>query len=533
AKESPQHNRYAKYEGEPERRDERRKDRHGRPQRRLEAAAGRGPSPPPGSQRGGRPPSPRPEGGGRGRDRRPDGGRPAPLAPPLPEVQIALTPEDQGVDVLAKQIRITGRAYPLFEIAQIILQKPERHAVTFSVKKRADGTVIQALFLCALDDTLWLSEDDAVRYVLDRHFPTFYQPERTKIDPPKGVYTFVAQCGMSGVILGPPNYHDYQNQLRKLHTEKFPRMPFDAFKARVKIVKDEEVVKKWVEEQSWKTEYTCLNLPEALKLPNLEEVEKHFRQVHLANIIKPVETHRLSGAASRSLRDRNLLRLLRQQWEDQKRFPLQIATVLSQQFAARGLQFFKVNKTFTHVAVARPHYLDLEATPVSDGVRRIVEFINATPKCTHRQLLETLVPRPATPLPSSQDNATAAQVQGASSTPPLPADPTPEMAAVMTDLHWLIHQGHVIEFGNGILETAKKPFAKPTKPPKPAGPELPAAPVVETPPLAETETTPAPSGETAATSGVAPAVEADAPEGEGPVGTSSEPVPANDPPPSA
>ncbi|MEI9865273.1 MAG: hypothetical protein WDN00_12125 [Limisphaerales bacterium] len=59
---------------------------------------------------------------------------------------------------------------------------------------------------------------------------------------------------MSGAILGPPNYHDYQNQLRKLHTEKFSRMPFDMFKSRVKIVKDEAVVKKWIEDQSFKTQ---------------------------------------------------------------------------------------------------------------------------------------------------------------------------------------------------------------------------------------------------------------------------------------
>jgi hypothetical protein len=34
-------------------------------------------------------------------------------------------------------------------------------------------------------------------------------------------------------------------------------------------------------------------------------------------------------------------------------------------------------------------------------------------------------------------------------------------------LHWLIHQGHVIEFANGILETAKKPAPRPPKPEKP------------------------------------------------------------------
>jgi hypothetical protein len=32
------------------------------------------------------------------------------------------------------------------------------------------------------------------------------------------------------------------------------------------------------------------------------------------------------------------------------------------------------------------------------------------------------------------------------------------------DLHWLIHQGHVIEFANGTLETAKKPLPRPPKP---------------------------------------------------------------------
>jgi hypothetical protein len=284
-------------------------------------------------------------------------------------VQIALNPEEHAVDLLTKQIRMTGRAFPLFDIAQLVLAKPERSTVTFSIKKKPDGTAVQPLFLCALDESLWLSEDDAVRHVLDKHFNTFYQAERIKIDPPKGVYTFVAQCGISGTILGPPNYHDYQNQLRKLHLERFPRMPFDAFKARVKIVKDEETVKKWIEEQSWKTEYLCLNLPETTKLPSRAEVEKHFRQTHLPNIIKSVETHRLSGAASRNLRDRELLRLLRLRWEEQKRFPIQVATVLSQQFASRGLQFFKVNRTVTHVSVARPHYLDLESTPVSDGVR--------------------------------------------------------------------------------------------------------------------------------------------------------------------
>jgi hypothetical protein len=403
-----------------------------------------------------------------------------------------LLPDEKGVESLARQIKITGRAYPLFDIAQMILQKPERHAVVFSVKKDPEGKPVQPLFVCALDDTLWLSENEAAAHALKKHFATFYQAERTPKEPPKGTYTFVAQCGLSGVILGPPNYHDYQNQLRKLHAERFARMPFEAFKSRVKIVRDEEVVKKWIDDQSWRTEYDCLNLPEPLRLGSMEEVEKHFRETHKENIIKPVESLTMTGTAARALRNAELLRLVRSVWEDQRRFPLQIATVLSQQFAGHGLQFFKVNKTITHVCVTRPHFLDLAAAPVSEGVKRIVEHINTHAKCIRRDLVEalapSLAPAPAPialPMPAPAPDGTGA----APGQPPAPGPqfdanrPTPEQTVVIADLHWLIHQGHVIEFANGLLETAKRPTPKPPKPePKPSKQPAPPEPQPAAPP---------------------------------------------------
>ena len=480
AQEAPSSVKYAKYEGGDDRPD-RRDDRRGpRPPRRDGPPGGRREGNRPHGERRG-PPGPEGQrerfgGGERGEDRRgprrmDPRDRREPL--PLPEINASLLPEEKGVESLARQIRMTGRAYPLFDIAQMILQKPERHTVAFSVKKNAEGAPIQPLFACALDDTLWLSEAEAIAHVLKKHFSTFYQAERTATEPPKGKYTFVAQCGMSGVILGPPNHHDYQNQLRKLHAERFSRMPFEVYKSRVRIVRDEEVVKKWVEDQSFKTEYVCLNMPEPLRLGSMEAVERHFRETHKDNIIKPVESYSLNGTAARALRSAELTRLVRTIWEDQRRFPLQIATVLSQQFAGHGLQFFKVNKTFTHVSVARPHYLDLTLTPVSEGVQRIVEFINSHPKCTRRLLVEKLAPTPAPapiPIPTvAPETSATGEPNPTPAPPPASPEPTPEQNAVIGDLHWLIHQGHVIEFANGVLETAKKPIPRPPKPqPKPA-----------------------------------------------------------------
>lgn len=362
---------------------------------------------------------------------------------------------------MARQVKMTGRAFPLFDIAFLVIQKPERYAIRLVTKKNAQGQVAQPMFHCALDETIWLSEDEAIAHILQKHFATFYQADKIQTDAPKGVYTFVGQCGLSGEVLGPPNYHDYQTKLRKVHAERFGRMPFEVYKSRIKIVRDEAVVKQWVEEQSWKTEYTCLNVPEPLKLASRDEVEKHFRATHKDTIIKVVDSYVLSGMAARSLRG-GLGRVVQNLLGEQRRFPMQIATSLSQAFAQHGLQFFKVNKTVTHVAVARPHFLDLETTPVSNGVKRIVEFINANPKTNRRKLMEALAPAPvaATTPPVVAPEGEPTPVP----TPPAPAEPTAEQTALISDLHWLVHQGHVMEFANGQLDTAKKPLPKPPKP---------------------------------------------------------------------
>jgi hypothetical protein len=93
-----------------------------------------------------------------------------------------------------------------------------------------------------------------------------------------------------------------------------------------------------------------------------------------------------------------------------------------------------------------------------------VESLAPTPVPASAAPKEAPAPVPA------ETPASAPEASGAPSVPPATQEsqPTPEQTAVISDLHWLIHQGHVIEFANGVLETAKKPLPKPPKPePKP------------------------------------------------------------------
>ena len=480
-------NRYANYAGggeearerrrgeRPFRRDRAREERRGEPRSGPPRRESR-PNGPPGAPRVGRPAERRPE-----RMQAPE--------EPLPEVLVNLLPEKEGVELLARQIRLTGRAYPLFQLAGLFLQQPDRLRVQFHVKRGPEGQVLQPLFVCSLDETVWLSEEEVAQHVLRQHFDTFYQTEKVPCDPPKGTYTLVALCGLSGTILGPPNYHDYQNKLRKLYSERYAHMPFEAYKVRVRIVKDEAVVKKWLEEQSWKAEYIGLNLPEPVRFADREQVEQHFRATHLPNLVKHVEEHTLTTPESRRFMSRGLRALLRHTLDEQRRFPLKVASQLSQQLAGHGLYFFKVNKTVVHVCVARPHYLDLTAAVVSDRVRRIIEFIQAHPGCNRRKLLDALAPAPPPPPAPAPTPASAAPAGEAGATGTVPAaaptpapaepGPTPEQTAIITDLHWLIHQGHVIEFTDGRMETAQPPKPKPA--PAPKAESQPGAPKTGTP----------------------------------------------------
>jgi len=381
-----------------------------------------------------------------------------PPRPPL-ELEVALQPEKNGVESLARQIKHTGRSYPLFDIARLILAKPERYLVVLKTRKKEDGSVAQPLFFCQVDETVWLSEDQALDHVLSRHFDTFYKTDKTEIDPPKGTYTFVAQCGMSDQILGPPNYHGYQDKLRALHADRFPRLPFDVFKSRVKIIHDEEVVKQWLDDQSWKTEYIAINLPEEARLESREAVREHFREHHLSNLISGVSDVALKASVFNKKTPPRMQNLVRYAIDDQRRFPLKIVNMLSQEFSSHGLQFFKRKKSVTHVSVSRPHHLNLDHTPVSDSIRNIVTFVVDNQNCTRRMILDKFVPEP--------DKPESAEVPAEGDAPKPDTPLSPERTAILSDLHWLVHQGHVVEYANGQMEIAPKPQPQPQKKKKP------------------------------------------------------------------
>ncbi|MCE9543573.1 MAG: hypothetical protein K8R38_08690, partial [Verrucomicrobia bacterium] len=220
-----------------------------------------------GPGQGGRSAGPRPQGRPGGRDRNDRGGsrdreerRPEPVTKPLLEGwNLQLIPEAPAIEGIAKQIRSRAKAYPLFELARLIVQLSDR----YSVKLEADPEKTTELFRAKLDDSLWTSRKEAVNHLLSKHLGKFYRSTSVTTDAPKGAFAVVAQCGMSGVLLGPPNHHEYTTRLIALHSSRFKNMPFEVYKSRIRMMRDEALIEQWKTEQSTKTIYIPLTPGEA------------------------------------------------------------------------------------------------------------------------------------------------------------------------------------------------------------------------------------------------------------------------------
>ncbi len=410
--------------------------------------------------------------------------RPAPSAPPTLPIEVTFHPEEKGFAAMIEAMKHNQRAYTLFDIAKLVLNKPERHMVKFT-RQAAAGGAPEPLFVVTPGENVFLRQDEAVRFALRQHAETIFKEKKTPIDPPKGNFTFVNRCGITGVWLGPPNYHEYQSRLVRHHQSRLRHMHFEEFKSRIQTVKDPEAVKAWVDSLSFKTEYECLLDPEPKSFATRDEIEKHFIENHLAKYVTSAPEVRISGVASRQLQNPALLETIRLAWEQERKFPLKTANEMRGRLRHEGFHFFKDPKGITYISRIKPQKFD-SITHLSEQIQKIIVFLRGHFGSKRKKLIEHMVPPPAapaeTPVPTQTPapaGDTVAIASGLTTDASAPATPAPIMPSaedrVLADLHWLIQDGYVVEFSDGRL------WALADKPPQPVSTKKPKAAATETP----------------------------------------------------
>ena len=279
----------------------------------------------------------------------------------------------------------------------------------------------------------------------------FYETKVTLNDPIKGDFNSVARERTTGTLLGPTNHHSYQPQLRRFYEQRFSRrMSFLDFQRQIENVSDPALVEQWKEEARKATTFVTRQEEPAQTFNTEAEAERHFREKYLPTLITETPEAEVDGVTSRRLPDRGIARLIENAWSAEVRSPSSMMQELAGRFRGTGLQIFRHRKGMLFVSPIRLKPIDESA--VSDSVRQILETLKASPRINRKELAEKLIAPETDPAEAEMGMDDDAAMMAAE------AEKT--KLCLTSDLHWMIREGHVIEFNEGSLDL---PRAKPPK----------------------------------------------------------------------
>ncbi len=449
---------------------------------------------------GGQSGGPRREGGPRFGGPREGGFAPRDQGPYIsPYFNVTFYPDDTGFSALAKAIRASCRTYELFEIARVIIGKNDRFiAVVQHKPSEGSPDAKPAPFAISVPDGIpFESEAAALGYVFEKHFGTFFETAEVEIDPPKGNFQVVNRCTVTGELLGPPNYHRY-NQIVQQHHAANIKLPFEVYRGKIESVREPEVIAQWLEKMKKTTRYTwkvappaavvapaaeapaadavegevavapeaAPAAPEAAPAPSFDSLEE-ARSYLLANakekLVRTVESVRFSGKNLETLPPGELRRTIEGALERQRRFPLDTANALRGRLRREGFTIFKKGSKGISYVCAVKRKFRVPGQTFSDSIGALISFIEKNPMIKASDLADKFLGFSAPAKPVAPVEGAAPADAPAPVAPALTVEQMAKLNRLNGDLRWLVSEGYVTEFIDGrlfapapVIESRKK-----------------------------------------------------------------------------
>ena len=482
-----------------------------------------------------------------------------------PYYSVTFYPEDTSFNALVKTIRASCRTIELFEIARTVLGKPERFTVLLTprdpsapavpgrqgqppraVPRRgvqpagespaapgapaqepaadaapaaAAGAVATApepqpkaeppakpAFQISVPDGLPFESADAViAHVLSHHLKLYFDLQEVEVDPPKGNFQVVNRCGVTGELLGPPNYHRYNQIVQQHYASKGLRMPFEAFKNRIETVREPELINQWLEKMKRVTRYTWKNPPqprragpqaaasteaeaprqaepeaaaapppEAADAPaapaqdpappafdSLDDARMYLLTHARDRVVRTASHARFHGREADALPQGEVRRAIEGTLERQRRFPLDTANALRGRLRREHFTIFKKGAKGISYVCAVKRKFRVPGQTFAESIGNLIAYIEAHPMVRAGELVKKYLgvqEASADPAAKAADAAAASGPIGgaAPESEPVPSnvlsvEQREKIARMQGDLLWLVREGYVTEFIDGSL----------------------------------------------------------------------------------
>ena len=297
-----------------------------------------------------------------------------------PTVHVDIYPQDEAFEALVNRLRSTVRTYQLFEIAQLILQKPERFVVVVANLPESGGKPAP-LYFSVPGHLPFPTEDAAVNHVLADHLDLFFDVEPIEIDPPKGNFVMVNRCGITGELLGPPNYHRYQEFLQRHYAARITGMSFDRFVSKVETVKEQEAIDAWLASMTKGARYTVKERQEGEpeSFESMEAARNFLLQHRKDKMVGSAEAVRFAGRDIERLPKGDIRRSVEAYVEQQRHFPLESANNIRGRLRRHKFTVYKKgSKGVSYVCAVKRKFRDNQST-FTDSIQELIEFIEKHP----------------------------------------------------------------------------------------------------------------------------------------------------------
>ncbi len=375
-------------------------------------------------------------------------------------MDVQIFPEDAPFNKLSEIIKESKRTYQLFDIAQLILEKRERMVILAKNLPDSDK-IVKPLFCAQPLNIPFEDEQSAKNAALNYYFEEMFVAEQIEAEPPKGSFTVVNKCNITGDFLGAPNWHKYNENVREYHKNKFPKMTFEAFSETIEAVKGEENINAWLEQMKTRTVYKLKDVAEteeAQVFETSDSAKAYIAQTKGEELVKVYEQVRMSASNIDKIPFGRIRRNIEETIRKEKRFPITTANNMRGKLRRGGFAVYKRgSKGYAFVSLIKRKFL-FEGDVLADAPQKIFDFLLLNPaiKISEAPYKFLGIEQPANVASEATEIAPDNQEIKQEPAQVLPENLTDEqkqqLSAFFSELNWLISEGYVVEYSDTTLQ---------------------------------------------------------------------------------
>lgn len=336
--------------------------------------------------------------------------RPKPL-----DCEIKILPETKSLGTIIRKLQSDVHAFKLKDLAYFFLDNPE--SILLKITPKGEERFCQCR-ACGFAST---NADEVADHAVAVHLADYYDAKEIDCEPPKGNFTCVAKCGLSGVLLGPPNIHEFNAVVKEMIRTRYPDMTEDQYRSHIEMVRDADAIEEWRKGAVRKTVFFAKGQAEVEGAAQMtrEQAEGEFRRTILPSLLDTPKHLMVTAAVAAKSPVKSLVWAVNDAIAAERRAPYSMCFALRGAFHHRKLKFFRANDAHGPEFVTNAELKAFDSEHAIPELASAAKFIADHPCCDRSEF--------PTDVPDFEKH-----------------------------LGWLVSTGHAVAFTNGVFSAVEK-----------------------------------------------------------------------------